>query len=31
MARVRQFLKMAAGQKVKDAYRRADQDILSSK
>jgi hypothetical protein len=31
MARVRQFLKMAAGGKVKDAYRRADQDILSSK
>jgi len=31
MARVGQFLKMAAGQKVKDAYRRADQDILNSK
>jgi len=31
MARVAQFLKMAAGGKVKDAYRRADQDILSSK
>ena len=31
MARVAQFLKMAAGGKVKDAYRRADQDVLSSK
>lgn len=31
MARVNQFLKMAAGGKVKDAYRRADQDVLSSK
>jgi hypothetical protein len=30
MARVRQFLKMAAGGKVKDAYRRADQDIANS-
>lgn len=31
MARVNTFLRMAAGGKVKDAYRKADQDILSSK
>jgi predicted metal-dependent phosphoesterase TrpH len=31
MARVLKFLKMASGGKVKDAYRRADQDILNSK
>ena len=31
MARVNTFLRMAAGGKVKDSYRKADQDILSSK
>ncbi len=31
MARVNTFLRMAAGGKVKDAYRKADQDILRSK
>jgi hypothetical protein len=31
MARVNTFLRMMAGGKVKDSYRRADQDIASSK
>lgn len=31
MARVNQFLKMASGGKVKDSYRRADQDIIKNK